>query len=30
MFVVFDCLPSSMAAVHSEDVGAPFLFVGDL
>ena len=27
---IFDCLPASMAAVQAEDVGASFLFVGDL
>ena len=27
---IFDCLPTSMAAVQAEDVRASFLFVGDL
>ena len=27
---IFDCLLTSMAAVHAEDVRAFFLFVGDL
>ena len=27
---IFYCLQASMAAVHSKDVRAPFLFVGDL
>ena len=27
---IFDCLLTSMAAVQAEDVGASFLFVGDL
>ena len=27
---IFDCLLASMAAVHTEDVRASFLFVGDL
>ena len=27
---IFDCLLASMAAVQAEDVGASFLFVGDL
>ena len=27
---LYDCLPTSMAAVQAEDVRASFLFVGDL
>ena len=28
--LIFECLPTSMAAVQAEDVSASFLFVGDL
>ena len=28
--LIFDCLLTSMAAVHAEDVRASFLFLGDL
>ena len=29
-YQIFDCLPTSMAVVHAEDVPASFLFMSDL